>query len=131
MMMKSLCLLAALCLLTGAAHAFAPPRMVAGSSILHIHLTTGRLYGSSSSNDEEQRERLAKLGFTKEELDRRSASPLKEQPKVAAINALDIDPLTLTALGFGLIACNFFIFANMGTGGLAGVVATVMNTWDN
>jgi hypothetical protein len=39
----------------------------------------------------------------------------------------DIDPVTLTAIGFSLIAMNFFVFANMGDGGIAGVVASTIN----
>ena len=39
----------------------------------------------------------------------------------------DIDPLTVTALGFGLIAMNFLVFANMGDAGIGGVIARVIN----
>lgn len=40
----------------------------------------------------------------------------------------DVDAATLTAVGFGLIALNFFVFANLGDGGIAGVLATIINT---
>ena len=40
----------------------------------------------------------------------------------------DVDAATLTAVGFGLIAFNFFVLANIGDGGLGGVLATIINT---
>lgn len=40
----------------------------------------------------------------------------------------DVDAATLTAVGFGLIAFNFFVLANMGDGGLGGALATIINT---
>lgn len=40
----------------------------------------------------------------------------------------DVDAATLTAVGFGLIAFNFFVLANLGDGGIAGVLATIINT---
>jgi hypothetical protein len=39
----------------------------------------------------------------------------------------DVDPLTLTAIGFAAIAINFIIFANMGDAGLGGFVARIIN----
>jgi hypothetical protein len=40
----------------------------------------------------------------------------------------DVDSVTLTAVGFGLIAFNFFVLANLGDGGLSGVLATIINS---
>ena len=40
----------------------------------------------------------------------------------------DIDSVTLTAVGFALIAFNFFVLGNLEDGGIAGVVATIINT---
>jgi len=40
----------------------------------------------------------------------------------------DVDAATLTAVGFGLIAFNFFVLANIGDGGLGGALATIINT---
>lgn len=40
----------------------------------------------------------------------------------------DVDSVTLTAVGFALIAFNFFVLANLGDGGIAGFVATIINT---
>ena len=39
----------------------------------------------------------------------------------------DADALTLTAVGFLLIGLNFFVFANLGDGGLAGAIASIIN----
>eukprot|EP00565_Helicotheca_tamesis_P004441 CAMPEP_0185726320 /NCGR_PEP_ID=MMETSP1171-20130828/2337_1 /TAXON_ID=374046 /ORGANISM="Helicotheca tamensis, Strain CCMP826" /LENGTH=127 /DNA_ID=CAMNT_0028394645 /DNA_START=34 /DNA_END=417 /DNA_ORIENTATION=- len=41
----------------------------------------------------------------------------------------DIDPVTITAVGFGLIAFNFFVFANMGDSGIGGLIARIINTF--
>ncbi|KAL3805051.1 hypothetical protein HJC23_003279 [Cyclotella cryptica] len=43
----------------------------------------------------------------------------------------DVDAFTLTAVGFGLIAFNFLVLANMGDAGLAGFVARIINTFSN
>jgi hypothetical protein len=40
----------------------------------------------------------------------------------------DVDSVTLSAVGFGLIAFNFFVLANLGDGGIAGVLATIINS---
>ena len=40
----------------------------------------------------------------------------------------DVDSVTLTAIGFAAIAFNFFVLANAGDGGIAGVLATIINT---
>ena len=94
------------------------------------HFTsTTRLFDLPES---ERREKLAKLGYSDEEVDRM----IKEMdlgtgpsdPKVR-VQEMEIDSVTLTAVGFGLIALNFFVFANMGDGGIAGVIATFMNTF--
>ena len=133
------------CSLLGTAQAFAPlPRGVGQSPVpgasecpfpvgvsIHSAMTTRLRF--ASPNDQEQRERLERLGYTKDDMDRFVSTPTKspfDEQKVA-VTEIEIDPLTLTALGFGLIACNFLIFANMGDGGIAGVVASFMNTWDN
>lgn len=39
----------------------------------------------------------------------------------------DVDAATLTAVGFGLIAFNFFVLANLGDGGIGGLLATIIN----
>ncbi len=42
----------------------------------------------------------------------------------------DVDPITLTAIGFGAIFMNFFVFGNMGDGGIGGLVARIINTFN-
>jgi len=52
----------------------------------------------------------------------------KEPPIEVNVNVIpDVDPVTLTAIGFALIAFNFFIFANLGDGGIAGTIASLIN----
>lgn len=41
----------------------------------------------------------------------------------------NIDAVTLTAVGFTLIAFNFLVFANMGDVGIGGLVARIINTF--
>jgi len=41
----------------------------------------------------------------------------------------DVDAFTLTAVGFGLIAFNFLVLANMGDAGIGGIVARIINTF--
>lgn len=52
----------------------------------------------------------------------------QQQQKVRVDIVEDVDPFNLTAIGFALIAINFFVLANLGDGGIAGVVATIINT---
>lgn len=40
----------------------------------------------------------------------------------------NFDAFSLTAIGFGLIAFNFFVLANMEGAGLAGIIARIINT---
>lgn len=51
-----------------------------------------------------------------------------KEPIEVNVNVIpDVDPVTLTAIGFALIAFNFFIFANLGDGGIAGTIASLIN----
>ena len=52
-----------------------------------------------------------------------------QQDKVQ-VNIMDIDPVTLTAIGFSLIAFNFLVFANLGDGGIGSFVARMINTYN-
>eukprot|EP00551_Chaetoceros_affinis_P000192 CAMPEP_0203644728 /NCGR_PEP_ID=MMETSP0088-20131115/10085_1 /ASSEMBLY_ACC=CAM_ASM_001087 /TAXON_ID=426623 /ORGANISM="Chaetoceros affinis, Strain CCMP159" /LENGTH=72 /DNA_ID=CAMNT_0050501317 /DNA_START=305 /DNA_END=523 /DNA_ORIENTATION=+ len=58
-------------------------------------------------------------------------SPLDEDEKENVnVNLVDnVDSFTLTAVGFGLIAFNFLVFANMGDVGLGGMVARIINAF--
>jgi hypothetical protein len=42
---------------------------------------------------------------------------------------IDVDAATLTAVGFGAIAFNFLVLANMGDMGIGGLVARIINTF--
>mmetsp|Transcript_35727 Transcript_35727/g.86234 ORF Transcript_35727/g.86234 Transcript_35727/m.86234 type:complete len:115 (+) Transcript_35727:112-456(+) len=54
----------------------------------------------------------------------------RDDDKNVNVNLLpDIDAFTLTSIGFGLIAFNFFVLANMGDAGLAGIIARIINTF--
>lgn len=98
----------------------------AGSTPQH-HWRTSRLQDTPSPEQEKQ-EQLKRLGFSKEEIER-STQTGDDAPVKVQVNELpNVDAFTLTAIGFSLIAANFFIFANLGDGGIAGVVATVINT---
>jgi hypothetical protein len=89
---------------------------------------TVRLYSEPNDTNDRlsQQEKLSRLGFTSEELQtkkRANSEPIKVQ-----VNEIgNIDAATLTAVGFGLIAFNFFVLANLGDGGIAGTVATILN----
>jgi hypothetical protein len=78
-----------------------------------------------SDNQEDQEDKLAQLGYSsRKESD-------KEQLSVNVNLIPDIDPITVTAIGFALIAFNFFVLGNMGDGGIAGVVARIINLSDS
>lgn len=80
---------------------------------------------------------LKKLQTRKSDLDDvdRFPDPLQkleninnEEPILVKVSIIkDIDAVTLTAIGFALIGANFFIFANLGDGGIAGLVASIIN----
>jgi hypothetical protein len=54
-----------------------------------------------------------------------------EEQKVRVDLVEDVDSFTLTAIGFSLIAFNFLVLANMGDGGLGGLVARFINFWNS
>lgn len=51
-----------------------------------------------------------------------------EEQNVRVSVVEDVDSITLTAIGFALIAFNFLVLANLGDGGISGVLATIINT---
>ena len=76
----------------------------------------------------EEDDKLRALGFSDDEI--RRTKKISDNDTSVNVNLLpDVDASTLTAVGFGLIALNFFVFANMGDGGIAGPIATIMNNW--
>ena len=89
---------------------------------------------SSDENDEPQSQddKLAALGYSSTEISRSkgtgddATSRPGEQDVV--VEEFEVDAATLTAVGFGLIAFNFFVLANLGDGGIGGVVASIINS---
>jgi hypothetical protein len=83
---------------------------------------------TSTSNES----KLTSLGYTTQEIHRSKQQKderIKKEDLIVQVNLLpDIDSVTLTAIGFGLIAFNFFVLGNMEDGGIAGIVATIINT---
>jgi len=78
------------------------------------------------SSDDDQKERLEKLGYSSDEINTSFSTGDTEEQKVA-VTEVDIDPFTITAIGFSLIALNFLVFANMGDGGIGGIIARIIN----
>ena len=78
-----------------------------------------------SEEDSTREERLASLGYSAEEISSDKDEVEDQEVKVVVID--DVDPVTLTALGFAAIALNFLVFANMGDGGIAGIIAQIQN----
>jgi hypothetical protein len=95
-------------------------------------LSTQTVVGKSalqlSDKNTNEDDRLRALGYTEEEIRRSKKQSDPEEIKVRVDLVEDVDPFTLTAIGFALIALNFLVFANMGDGGIAGLVATIINT---
>ena len=121
--------LSVLCLaLIGPAHAFVvpPQRVVAAAAVVRSSTRTQQLYSEPPEMSRE--ERLRNLGYSEKEITKKAASadPAQDQ-KVRVDLVEDVDPLTLTAIGFGLIAFNFLVLGNLGDGGIGGLVATVIN----
>lgn len=55
----------------------------------------------------------------------------EEEQRVRVDLVEDVDSFSLTAIGFGLIAFNFLVIANMGDAGLGGLVARFINFWNS
>lgn len=82
-------------------------------------------------SDTKEKDRLRALGYSEDEIRRSKKQSDPEEIKVRVDLVEDVDPFSLTAIGFALIALNFLVFANMGDGGIAGLVATFINTVNN
>jgi hypothetical protein len=96
------------------------------------HSSSMFLLSTSSSDEDNENEsqvmKIKKLGYSDAEV--KQSQPLSTSFEKQNVNATiipAIDAVTLTAIGFALIGANFFIFANMGDGGIAGMVATIIN----
>lgn len=111
------------------------------SSVSIIRQPVNLLMSSDKSNDDvddgdnnnTNRRSLRELGYSDDEIKRSTrksdTNTNKEQIKVRIDLIDNIDPVTLSAIGFGLIALNFFVFANMGDGGIGGIVAYIINVF--
>lgn len=93
----------------------------------------------SSPDPSNQKERLEQLGFDsigeKKNTNTRNDNSMKSTSRESdnenvQVTELDVDAVTLTAVGFTLIGLNFFVFANLGDGGIGGVVATLINKFN-
>jgi hypothetical protein len=81
-------------------------------------------------NNSDGNSRLRDLGYSDDEIKRSMPKPVKKAERKVRIDMVEnIDAATLTAIGFGAIAFNFFVLANMGDGGIGGVVATIINSF--
>jgi hypothetical protein len=93
------------------------------------------LSDENNNNNNNSEDRLRQLGYSDDEIrrsNRKSSSPSSSPPeeiKVRVDLVDDVDPVTLTAVGFALIALNFLVFANLGDGGISGFVATIINSF--
>ncbi len=81
------------------------------------------------SDGDDNRPSVQDLGFSDAEIQRSQREPEREKPKVRVDMVDNVDATTLTALGFAAIAFNFFVLANMGDGGIGGLVATIINSF--
>eukprot|EP00529_Nitzschia_sp_RCC80_P037551 CAMPEP_0113482246 /NCGR_PEP_ID=MMETSP0014_2-20120614/22820_1 /TAXON_ID=2857 /ORGANISM="Nitzschia sp." /LENGTH=155 /DNA_ID=CAMNT_0000375757 /DNA_START=29 /DNA_END=496 /DNA_ORIENTATION=+ /assembly_acc=CAM_ASM_000159 len=92
---------------------------------------TAKTVAFMSSDPDDNNSKLKNLGFTDDEIRRSSTSvDDRQEPQKVRVDLVEkVDSVTLTAIGFGLIAFNFFVLANMGDGGIAGVVARIINTF--
>lgn len=74
-------------------------------------------------SDDDNKSRLRDLGYSDHEIERSTQTPPKEQRKVRVDVVDNVDASTLTVVWFGLIPFSFFVLANMGDGGIVGIVA--------
>ena len=92
------------------------------------------LHMAPSDNDKEgsQEDKLAALGYSSAEISRSKSKGDDTTPRPGEqdvfVEEFEVDAATLTAVGFGLIAFNFLVLANMGDGGIGGVVASIINS---
>ena len=87
---------------------------------------------SDDDKEESQEDKLAALGYSSAEISRSKSKGDDTTPRPGEqdvfVEEFEVDAATLTAVGFGLIAFNFLVLANMGDGGIGGVVASIINS---
>ena len=96
--------------LTVATQAFTMPRSVGHSHLSHRQVAHMEICPSRGD--------LTKMNL---------GGPFDKDENVNVNLVNSVDSFTLTAIGFGLIALNFFVFANMGDVGIGGFVARIIN----
>jgi hypothetical protein len=121
-------LLVALCSTLSSAFVVQPQVSTLISSSSRQQTSPLLLLKMSENNSGGDEEKLKALGYSEEEIQRSKKTSDPEQIKVRVDLVPDVDPVSLTAIGFGLIALNFFVLGNMGDGGIGGAVASVINT---
>jgi hypothetical protein len=87
------------------------------------------LFLSDNNSNQSNEDRIRQLGFTNDEIRQSMKKSDPEEIKVRVDIVDEVDPVSLTAVGFALIALNFLVFANLGDGGISGVVARMINTF--
>lgn len=101
-------------------------------SLAPTSIVTLRAVDDGDNNKEDNYKSLSSLGYSEQEIQRSRSTRVNNDNNKDDVNVNvnllpDVDAVTLTAVGFGLIAANFFIFANMGDGGIAGMIASIIN----
>jgi hypothetical protein len=83
-----------------------------------------------SDNNNNSEDRLRQLGYSEDEIRRSNGKVDRDDDIKVRVDLIDdVDPVSLTAIGFALIALNFLVFANLGDGGISGVVARLINSF--
>jgi hypothetical protein len=96
-------------------------------SVRHSSSNRATALKANKLGEEPEESKLNSLGFSEREIQSSRGNGEKEQIKVRVSIIPDVDPVSLTAIGFLLIAINFFILGNLGDGGISGFVATIIN----
>ena len=98
------------------------------SSVKRLQMATA----DDNENEQSQDDKLAALGYLSTEISRSKGTGDDATPRPGEqdvfVEEFEVDAATLTAVGFGLIAFNFLVLANMGDGGIGGVVASIINS---
>jgi hypothetical protein len=107
-----------------------PSRIIPRSVATHCDDIALLRMSDGDDNNYDGKSRLSDLGYSNDEIKRSMRKPVKKAERKVRIDLVEnVDPATLTAVGFGLIAFNFFVLANMGDGGIGGIVATIINSF--
>ena len=108
-----------------------PTSRIIPSSSVGTHFHGGVMVRMSDRDDDnsDSASRLRDLGYSDDEIQRSTRKPAEEPRKVRVDMVDNVDATTLTVVGFAAIAFNFFVLANMGDGGIGGIVARIINSF--